>query len=629
MAATLKTARIVGNLSAKLATWAHVFSPQDQEKKQQRGEFLALLSFKGLTVKNEEETAALGKEALTRLHEEYFGNPDKNPFDALAQAVEKIAIEVNSEQEVDLVAAALVGKILYLASNSSAKAFLLRGENLGLVLDGPGTSSGFVENGDLFCLGTSDFFKLASKQALKKALVSGDPIASVERLAPLIHALPKAGSTDEEKEKTGGAGLIVAQVPTAGPEKENNPASFSEPEFVQEKLGRKLPWEKLDPFKEKLAALWEKLPIPFLKQGEKTEKHFRFRLGLALGLIILITLLALFGRQRVKQTGDLTQVKALLSQAQEKKAEGEALTTLNPLKAKELLLESQELFLEAERLTEGNDSSLSQFKKELEKVLGQVLKGFEVEGELFYDLGMIKPEAGASQMRLKEDQLIVLDRGKQSAYQVQTEKRRSQVLAGGDFINQATLLGVDDDSRPWFFTESQVFKGNVEQAGFDDRWQELKSVAYYNGFFYLVDGKAAEIWKVPISTVGLGDPQAWLSDEVDLAKTKKILIDGSIWLLLDQNRILKFTQGTQVAFRITGLNEPLGEIADFYLDEKSENLYLLDAGGGKVIVLQKDGQFVKEYLWADLKLANLLVVEEDQGRLLVTSNGKIYSLELK
>ncbi len=48
MSAPLKTARIVGNLSAKLATWAHVFSPQDDEKKLQRGEFLALLSLKGL-----------------------------------------------------------------------------------------------------------------------------------------------------------------------------------------------------------------------------------------------------------------------------------------------------------------------------------------------------------------------------------------------------------------------------------------------------------------------------------------------------------------------------------------------------------------------------------------------------
>ncbi len=625
MSAPLKTARIVGNLSAKLATWAHVFSPQDDEKKLQRGEFLALLSLKGLTVKNEEEAASLGKEAVTRLHEEYFGNLDKSPFEALSRAVEKIAIEVNSEQEVDLVAAALVGETLYLASNAAAKVFLLRGEHLGLVLEGPGASSGFVESGDLFCLGTSDFFKLASKQALQKALVNDDPVASVERLAPLIHALP----TDEEKEATGGAGLIVAQVPVSDSKQESRPVSFSEPEFVQKKLSRKLPWEKLDPVREKLAALWEKLPIPFLKQVEKTEKHFRFRLGLALGLVVLIILLALFGRQKGKQTGDLTQVKTLFSQAQEKKVEGEALATLNPLKAKELLLESQELFWEAEKLAGGNDSGLGQFKKELEKVLGQVLKGFEVEGELFYDLGMIKSEASVSQVQLKEDQLIVLDRNKQAVYQLGTEKKRSQVLAGGDFIGQTTLLGVDDNSNPWLFTESQVFKGNVEQAGFDDSWQELKGVASFGGFFYLVDGKADEIWKVPISTAGLGSAQAWLSDEVDLAKTKKILIDGSVWLLLDQNQILKFTRGAQEVFRITGLNEPLGEVADFYLDEESENLYLLDIGKGKIVVLQKDGEFIKEYLWENLKEANQLVVQEDQDRLLVASNGKIYSLELK
>ena len=587
---------------------------------------MALLSLKGLTVKNEEEAAALGKEALTRLHEEYFGNPNKNPFETLTQAVEKIAIEVNSEQEVDLVAAALVGKILYLASNSAAKVFLLRGETLGLVLDGPGSSSGFVENGDLFCLGTSDFFRLVSKKVLQKSLQGHDPITSVEMLAPLIHVPPLAGQAlpAEEKEGTGGAGLIVAQV------------SVGDPEKKVEQTSRKLLWRESNPAREKLTALWNKLPIPFLKQVEKTEKHFRFRLGLALGLVVLIIFLALFGRQRNKQAGDLTQVKTLLSQAQEKKIEGEALATLNPLKAKELLLESQEIFLEAEKLagdksglTEGNDGGLSQFKKELEKILGQVLKGFEIEGEFFYDLGMIKSKANASQVKLREGRLIVLDRDKQSVYQLETEKIRSQVLAGGDFIDQSTLLGIDEEADPWLFTESQVFKGNVEQTGFDDHWQELKGAAYYNGFFYLVDGKADEIWKASISTSGLGSSQTWLNDEVDLAKTKKILIDGSVWLLLDQNRILKLTRGTQAAFRITGLNEPLGEVVDFYLDEESENLYLLDIGKGKVIVLQKNGQFIKEYLWDKLKEADQLVVEEDKDRLLVTSNGKIYSLELK
>ena len=72
MAASLKTANIVGNLSATVATWTHVFSPQDEEKKQKRGDFFALVSLKGLSVKNEEEAAGIGKEALTRLHEEYF-----------------------------------------------------------------------------------------------------------------------------------------------------------------------------------------------------------------------------------------------------------------------------------------------------------------------------------------------------------------------------------------------------------------------------------------------------------------------------------------------------------------------------------------------------------------------------
>jgi len=62
---------------------------------------------------------------------------------------------------------------------------------------------------------------------------------------------------------------------------------------------------------------------------------------------------------------------------------------------------------------------------------------------------------------------------------------------------------------------------------------------------------------------------------------------------------LKFVRGFQEKFEIKGYSQKdLLEVKAFYLDEESQNLYLLDPEAKKVIVLAKTGQFKASYSWS-------------------------------
>jgi hypothetical protein len=67
----------------------------------------------------------------------------------------------------------------------------------------------------------------------------------------------------------------------------------------------------------------------------------------------------------------------------------------------------------------------------------------------------------------------------------------------------------------------------------------------------------------------------------------------------------------------------------FYTNADLANLYLLDKGNSRVVVVSKTGEYQKEYLWSGLGQANDLVVTSDEGQIFLLSGGKIFTISLK
>src|SRR5688572_14364787 len=97
--------------------WAqvHDFVPDDIEKQKVRGHLFAVVATK--KVVEGVETVAAGRELLSRLHEEYFGNLEEKPFNALKNATEKVIQEFkNTWGDVEIAACAVVNDVVYSAS---------------------------------------------------------------------------------------------------------------------------------------------------------------------------------------------------------------------------------------------------------------------------------------------------------------------------------------------------------------------------------------------------------------------------------------------------------------------------------------------------------------------------------
>ena len=66
-----------------------------------------------------------------------------------------------------------------------------------------------------------------------------------------------------------------------------------------------------------------------------------------------------------------------------------------------------------------------------------------------------------------------------------------------------------------------------------------------------------------------------------------------------------------------------------YTHDEAKMVYILDSEHKRVVVYDKDGLYISQYIWDKTFVVTGLVVPESLGKLLLLADGKIYSIDLK
>jgi len=344
--------------------------------------------------------------------------------------------------------------------------------------------------------------------------------------------------------------------------------------------------------------------------------------------LVILGVSVFFGMKQ-RRGSDLTgQAAILLNQAQAKLEEGEALKTLNPAKSQQLLTEAQDLVEEIEKLG-GQSKDFLKFKEELNQLLASFLREHEIEGNLFFDLELIKAGAEGKNLLLADERLIVLDEKQTAVYEIGLADQKSTILFGGEKIQGVDLIAQAGDNF-YVLTDGGLLKGGKLpeiEIKKDGDWGKIVDMEGFSDNLYLLDSQG-EIWKYPAIEGGFGEKQKWLQQETDFSSAVSLTVDGSLWVLTKDGQILKFLQGQKDSFVLSGLNKPLFEPSMIFTDFDSQNLYVLDKGNSRVVVFSKNGEYQAEYHWSELNQAQDLAVVEAEKKIFCLLGSKIYLMEI-
>jgi hypothetical protein len=632
----LKVAKIVGSSDEKRWVQVHTFYPEEEEKIKKRGILLAVLS---LVEKEEEEEGVgvveVGREVISRLHEEYYGNLEGETFEGLKRAVEK----VKGEWGVEIVAGAVVFEedwgVLYLAAGGGGRVIVQRGETMGEILKSQKerieTASGYLEEGDVFVLGNEGFFGIVSSGVLKGFLGTGEAEEIVDGLAPMIHG----------REEGVGAGAVVGKVVM---EEERNGEVIEEveekkekKEGVKEKLVAGLVFGagRLEDVLERLLTIFSKRRGVYVRgEGERRGK------GMMVTVVVLMILLLVasifFGLKKRKGDEGVRSWEEVRVLVEERIGQAESLAELNPIRAKEIVNEARGA-LEEWREKSGKDGGageIEELQRRLSELGERVEKKYELTtAEVFWNLNLIREGTVGERMALYKNQLVILDKKSEVVLDLDIKTKEGKILVGrlGKVDLASVFLGKAfyPVGRAIFFVDLE--SKNASKAGeISEEVGEMVDFVAYAGNVYVLDRGNGQIWKFPGIEGGLGAARKYLEGSMsELKGGVSMAIDGSIWVLTEEGLIYKFTQNRRERFMMTGLEEDFGKPVAIYTDDDCDKLYVLDKGKTRVVVIGKEGEYEAQYVWQGIAGVEDMVISEKEGKILLLSESKLFELKLK
>ncbi len=558
-------------------------------------------------------------------------------------AVSAIARAVANEHVASLILLVPLANVIYLVVAGSGTVYVKRGDTLSVLLAEAGSISGEVKEGDTILLATKGITSILSKEKLSSVFDHLRPQEAAEKLTILTH---------EQQGVSGGASLIFQVEKIVAVEEET-----SEPEVLVEESAVAQPtivssgkfFSKVRSFR----------PHHFSRARRVLQNRFAFRrspskrMALVAVILIIFVMSVALGITKQSTNSRSRSVVAALSSAQRAYDEGMALLPLNALKGRQRL-QAAKAELDplvktiSPRSKEGK--SLALLSQQIADAITQSLAVTHGEPQLFYDVSLLKSGAMASSLSIADGTLAILDAAQHTVYSLDIAAKNGKIVAGGETFTGSTLIA-NSTTTAYVFTgsgisavdiQAKTTKDNVVKK--DDQWGAIKNLNAFGGNLYLLDSGKNRIWKYIATDSGLSDRREYLNPDTlpDLSKATSMAIDGSVWVgttdgptsssdagLRGAGKILRFTQGKENTFLPQGVEPAFGSNLVVYASDSTKNVYVLDRDSKRVVVLDKDGMYLAQYVWNGTLNATQLVVSEDAKKILLLADGKIYSIDVK
>lgn len=254
------------------------------------------------------------------------------------------------------------------------------------------------------------------------------------------------------------------------------------------------------------------------------------------------------------------------------------------------------------------------------------LKISRLDPQVFYDLKLTDENANPTDIISLDSEIVVSDGNSGKLYVSSANTAK--------FEEMTTLSGVynlDYFGGDLVFLDSEGYKVYEKPAGGEGSITEsypgtnIGPSAPYLAFLYSVNED--QIIKYELVEEGL-ESSTWAQDS-EITGAKDIAVDGSIYILKDTS-LLKFFSGTKEDFSITGLDKGLSGATKVIKTTSLTNVYLADSGNNRVLVLDEDGNLLKQYLTSDDKFNDVksISVSPDENFLYILSGSRVYQIEL-
>lgn len=616
MGIEITSVKITGNPDGAGWSQVHDFTPTDSEKFSKRGRVIAVISNNNHLSGIDE--VILGREMISRFHEEYFSEASKKPYNALQDAVTNSIAEFKKIYNLDVEIAALsyVSEFIYISCGGGAGVSLFRNGSFVKLLTSIdnkiNTASGTPKLGDIMILGTSKFFKIFPEGVISAAASPGNISQLAEVLTPKVYSNDNTGDL--------GCAFIdfkmSSQTPIIVDKIDAQPTKI-----IDELKSRKV---VIGNHLSKMKSLWPSR-VYIGSNYESVEDIKKKKTIQSVGVILtgLLILSIIFGIIQKNRQDGRREFDELINKATHDYEEAVQIFSLDPERARELILRSEE---SVQKIDPGiNEAKLDELKKGLAENKGKILGEYMVDPLLYLDLGVSAENFVGEEAVASIDNMIILDRNSKRVMRVGLSVKSSEVVAGSNQVNNVSDISFYDD-RIFVLNDDGVYEiGNEYRKISENVWSDNSSIFAYAANIYVLDRTVSDIFRISSLSSGANTSNSWLSGDtkINLSGMVDWTIDGFIWVLMNDGSLYKLSQGI-----VSGVYE-INQGERIFTSENSEYLYILNKSEGRVYVYDKAPKYIAYYASDKLKNAKDIAIHEaDKRAVFLADDGNLYSFNL-
>ncbi|MDD2822576.1 MAG: hypothetical protein PHQ59_00710 [Candidatus Daviesbacteria bacterium] len=386
-----------------------------------------------------------------------------------------------------------------------------------------------------------------------------------------------------------------------------------------------------------LRSLGRRLKRTFSNLIPRSKRGFAV-IGVVLLVIVIIS--AVRGFQNQKSSENSKAINAYLQTATDEFNKAQALKDSDTAEAVTSLNNSRTALEQLFKLDPGNTQA-KDLKNRLDASFPEISKTNDVtDFPIWLDLNLIKKDFTARSLSLSSGNLLLLDNKNNALVKINLSSKSQETLAGADKIGNARLASINGNVAFAFSQDKGILR--VDSADkkvtaavkSDSGWGQIADLFAFGGNIYLLDkgsisSSSGQVWKYLPTEAGYSDKREYLTSKVDLKNSIKMQIDSSVWILKNKVEIIKFTQGIADFFSYANLDKPIKEVSGFFVSSDTENLYVLDKGNNRLVVMDKKGNYLSQYTSPKFATFIDFVVDETKKQVFLLDGSKIFSMDLK
>jgi len=623
--------------------------PEGDKIPQNRGKLFAVVD---LLVGQGVDAVLAGKLVWATLTGSFYDPSEEMPVMALEEAVYAARDRLRDFSEgstLHLVAASVVSDVAYLARVGEGVLYLRRGPEVRDPLSGEesvAVSSQILEPDDVLVLGSPVFGKnfsvgnLPQTEFLVKQFEGGARVPGFA--AALLTATPTLEAREEAVRRSPAAktvSSIIRRVQKGTQNLPNLPATLRSIKLPSpSSWGQSLSsWfkqrvshgQELAKERQKEAEYPE--PVAVSPKGQKKLSP-RSLSRIILLLILIFVASVAFTTYRQAQAARQEEFNRLMAEASHQLAEAEGLVGLSNESAVEILVEvlanldrAHEVWPKGEGVEDLRSRAETAYKA-IEKITDVA------ETDAVYDLSLQEAGAVGAALAGTGNTLYAAIQGG-GIYGVNLSGDLPQVsrVGGSGFSGVRELVW--EQNQLYALTSQTLYRYNLSSKKLDEPltyegFDKVAELGTYLSNIYFLAPQSNQIFRFLYTPNGYSRARNRIEDDTSVESAAGMGIDEDIWVTQDATEITRISAGKKAGFAVSNLSTPFKQLSKIFTLPNYKNLYLLDVGNSRIVILDKSGSFLGQLKGEMIGTARDLWVPSGEKSLYFLSGSKIYKVKL-